>query len=177
MLMIKKLRESLGLTQKKFAERLGTSQNTIAQYEMERRTPSNQVILSICREFGVREEWLRYGRGEMHEKKSNDIVAELTIKYDLGKLEQMILIGFMELPKELRDVVIQEIRHLAEEYHHETTLIASAGEKQPEDTLNGLTKEEYIKQATQTAAQEAEKRAELDWEQAKRGKNPGSNTA
>ena len=155
--MIKKLRESLGLTQKKFAERLGTTQNTIAQYEIERRTPSNQVILSICREFGVREEWLRYGTGDMRERKSNDIVDELTAEYNLSKLEQMILTGFIELPKELRDVVMREITNLAEEYHQETT-------------VNGLTKDEYIKQA----AQEAEKQAELDWEQAKKGMNRSS---
>lgn len=62
---IKELRKFLGLTQQEFATRLGSVQNTITGYETGRRTPSNQVIALICREFGVSEEWLRTGEGEM----------------------------------------------------------------------------------------------------------------
>ena len=43
-------------------------QNTIAQYEMGRTKPSDAIIFSICREFGVNEEWLRTGEGEMFEE-------------------------------------------------------------------------------------------------------------
>lgn len=46
-------------------------QNTIAQYEMGRTTPSDAIIFSICREFGVNEKWLRSGEGEMFEELTN----------------------------------------------------------------------------------------------------------
>lgn len=65
---IKKLRKELDLTQQAFADKIGMKQNTIAQYEMGRTTPSDAIIFSICREFGINEEWLRTGEGEMFEE-------------------------------------------------------------------------------------------------------------
>ena len=62
---LKELRKALNLTQQKFADKLGVKQNTIAQYEMGRNDPSDAVIISICREFNVSEDWLRTGEGEM----------------------------------------------------------------------------------------------------------------
>lgn len=65
---LKKLRKELDLTQQAFADKIGMKQNTIAQYEMGRTTPSDAIIFSICREFGVNEKWLRSGDGEMFEQ-------------------------------------------------------------------------------------------------------------
>ncbi len=62
---LKKLRKNLDLTQQAFADKIGMKQNTIAQYEMGRTTPSDAIVFSICREFGVNEKWLRNGEGEM----------------------------------------------------------------------------------------------------------------
>lgn len=62
---IRKLRKHLDLTQREFADRIGVKQNTVAQYEMGRNVPIDSVISLICREFNVREEWLREGTGEM----------------------------------------------------------------------------------------------------------------
>lgn len=64
---IKYIRESYGLTQEAFGERIGAARNTIANYENGNRTPSNAVILSICREFSVSKDWLLTGVGEMHQ--------------------------------------------------------------------------------------------------------------
>lgn len=60
---IKKVRQELNMTQTKFANQIGSVQNTITGYESGRRTPSSPVIALICREFNVNEEWLRYGTG------------------------------------------------------------------------------------------------------------------
>lgn len=65
---LKKLRKELDLTQQAFADKIGMKQNTIAQYEMGRTTPSDAIIFSICREFGVNEKWLRSGEDEMFEE-------------------------------------------------------------------------------------------------------------
>ena len=62
---IKEVRKKAGLTQQKFAERIGAKQNTVAQYEIGRNYPIDPVITSICREFRVNEKWLRTGEGEM----------------------------------------------------------------------------------------------------------------
>ena len=66
------MRKPLGLTQNDFGSRLGLSPNTVTNYETGRRVPSNQVFIGICREFNVREEWLRDGTGEMFNELSQD---------------------------------------------------------------------------------------------------------
>lgn len=71
------------MTQQQFAERLGISRNTVATYETSSRIPIDAVIVSICREFGVREEWLRTGQG--------DIYKELTPDLELSKWFGQIL--------------------------------------------------------------------------------------
>lgn len=76
---IKKVRETLDLTQEEFGRRIGSARNTIANYENGNRNPSNSVILSICREFDINEDWLRTGEGEMFCKlETNGIVAKAT---------------------------------------------------------------------------------------------------
>ena len=69
---IKKLRKELDLTQREFGERIGIKGNTIAQYELGRNEPIDAVISLICREFGVNENWLRDGTGEMFVHISRD---------------------------------------------------------------------------------------------------------
>ena len=80
---IKELRNSLDLTQQKFADRLGIQRGAIANYELERNVPIDAVISLICREFNVRESWLRDGTGEMLEVKPR---AE-----ELGELVRKLL--------------------------------------------------------------------------------------
>ena len=62
---LKELRKALHLTQKAFAGKIGAKQNTVATYEMGRNNPSDPVIHSICIAFGVNENWLRNGVGDM----------------------------------------------------------------------------------------------------------------
>ncbi len=75
---IKKIRKEGKLTQKEFAERLGIKQNTVASYEMGRIGISDAVINSICREFGINEEWLRNGYGEMYQHVDLDDYSEIS---------------------------------------------------------------------------------------------------
>ena len=60
---IKEIRKDQHLTQVKFGERIGMKQNSIAQMEMGKFAPSDLVVTSICREFGVFREWLETGEG------------------------------------------------------------------------------------------------------------------
>ncbi len=69
---IKELRNSLDLTQQKFADRLGIQRGIIGKYEVDVSDPSDAAISLICREFNVREAWLRDGEGEMFEQLTED---------------------------------------------------------------------------------------------------------
>ena len=69
---IKDVRQTFGLTQSQFAEKLGLSRNYIGLIEIGDRIPSDRTIADICREFNVNEEWLRTGVGEMFLKRDRD---------------------------------------------------------------------------------------------------------
>ena len=62
---IRELRKELGLSGEKFGEKIGLKKVAISQLETGRSNPTDQTIMSICREFNVSEEWLRNGTGEM----------------------------------------------------------------------------------------------------------------
>lgn len=62
---IKEIRKYFHLNQTDFGAKVGVKGNTIGNYEIGLRSPSDAVIFSICREFGVNEDWLRTGEGEM----------------------------------------------------------------------------------------------------------------
>lgn len=62
---IKKIIEKLGLKKVDFANRLHISQPFASELCSGAKAPSDRTISDICREFGIREAWLRTGEGEM----------------------------------------------------------------------------------------------------------------
>ena len=62
---IRALRHTLQLSQKEFARQIGLKQNAISYMERPGATVTEQNIRAICAQFGVREDWLRSGSGEM----------------------------------------------------------------------------------------------------------------
>lgn len=65
---LRKLRKALDLTQQELADKIGIKRNSYANYETGRNTPIDAILISICREFNVNEEWLRTGVGGMFVK-------------------------------------------------------------------------------------------------------------
>lgn len=116
---IKLIRKAKNLTQQKFAERIGTKQNTIAQYEIGRNVPMDPVITSICREFRIREEWLREGKGDMEvddsqrEKLENFFSDVLTTAPD----ERSAFVAALDnLPPEFWPMFVELAKKVAAEY-------------------------------------------------------------
>ncbi len=69
---IKEVRKALGLTQEKFGERIGMKKSSLSTTENGVNSVSNQLRTAVCREFHVREEWLRTGDGKMFEERTPD---------------------------------------------------------------------------------------------------------
>lgn len=69
---IKDVRKSLGFTLDRFGERVGMKKSSLSQVENGTNAVSNQLRTAVCREFHVREEWLRTGNGEMFEERTPD---------------------------------------------------------------------------------------------------------
>ena len=74
----KELRKKLNVTQQEFADKLKISRNFVAQIEIGNKVPSDRTIDDVCKEFNVREEWLKNGEGEMfYPVKRNDEISKL----------------------------------------------------------------------------------------------------
>ena len=62
---VKELRKELNLTLEKFGKPLGVGKTAISKIENGENGLTDQMIISICREYNASEEWLRSGVGEM----------------------------------------------------------------------------------------------------------------
>ena len=69
---IRRLRKTLDMTQQEFADKLGVKRNTVGQWECGINGITDQVAISICREFNVNENWLRTGEGDMFVERTRD---------------------------------------------------------------------------------------------------------
>ena len=69
---IKRVRKAKGLTLEDFGKKIGISKSSVSMLERGVNNPSDQTVLSICREWGVNEHWLRTGEGEMFLQKSKE---------------------------------------------------------------------------------------------------------
>lgn len=106
---IKQIRRELGLTQTEFAERIGLKQNSIALIESGKRNISDQAVLSICREYGVNEEWLRTGTGEKMTPDASGELEALVKKYDLSNADQVLIEKYVNLKAGSRETIINFI--------------------------------------------------------------------
>lgn len=111
---IKLIRKQNNLTQVEFGEKIGIKGNTVTGYETGLRSPSDAVVLSICREFNISEEWLRYGTGSMN------LPASAKLSIYLGEISagddyliQDIIEVYMELDRKSKDVLKASLNKLA----------------------------------------------------------------
>lgn len=69
---IAKLIEELQIKKGEFAEKLQISQAFVSQICSGVRQPSDRTISDICREFGIRRQWLEDGIGPMRQPETED---------------------------------------------------------------------------------------------------------
>lgn len=74
---VKELRKSLSLTLEKFGQRIGVGKSTISDIENGRRSLSEHMTKSICREFGADYIWLTTGEGEMFVESDDDFMERI----------------------------------------------------------------------------------------------------
>ena len=110
---IKKVRKNLDLTQQKFADQIGTTQNNIASYEIGRREPSAAAVNNICKTFNISETWLRTGEGEMFLPSPNGVLDELAQKYGLSTRGKVIVEKFLDLNPDVQEAVAVYIEKVA----------------------------------------------------------------
>lgn len=70
---VKKIRKDKGLTLEKFGSALGIGKTAVSKIEHGENALTEQNIKSICREFGINEDWLRTGEGTMEACSDDDL--------------------------------------------------------------------------------------------------------
>ena len=120
---IKEVRKTEKLTQQEFADRLNLKRNTVGSYEVNVVDPSDRTIKDICDKFGIREEWLRTGEGEMRlgedaqSEKIEDFINEV-IRDDDGTFKKRfleMLAGLSPVDWELLERMAEKLTQKKEE--------------------------------------------------------------
>lgn len=138
---IKFLRKEKGLTQKTLASTLGITQSGVSFLEQEGSSVSDQTIKLICTVFGVREEWLRTGEGEMYSSAELFSLDRFVAERGATELELAIVKAYFELDPAIRRTVLE---------HFQAHLTADPDELEAE-----AVKQEYLRQKKAGAASSA----------------------
>lgn len=103
------LRKSLGLSQEEFAAKAHRTRSEITNIEYGKTTPKDAVISSICATYGIREEWLLTGEGEMKAPKTREEeIAELVEQSPNGSSE--FKISLIKMICSLTDAELESLK-------------------------------------------------------------------
>lgn len=104
---VKEIRKALGLTLDKFGEKLGVTKQTISRIEKGVNNVTDQMAKGICREYGVSEDWLLHGSGEMFAPDSEEELKALVKRYGLSNADMVLLRKFMGLDESARKKTLE----------------------------------------------------------------------
>lgn len=106
------LRKFLGLTLEKFGKTLGVGKTAISKIEKGENNLTEQMTLSICREFRVNYVWLTEGKGEMFAGTPQSVVDEIAEDYRLDDVDRRIIEVYLDLSAEDREVIKNYLRKI-----------------------------------------------------------------
>lgn len=107
---VKEIRKTLGLTLDRFGEKVGVKKQTVSRIENGVNNVTDQMALSICREYNVNYDYLVNGEGEMFDDLPQTVLDELCMQYNLDDLDRSLIEMYIEMPAQVRDCLKQEIR-------------------------------------------------------------------
>lgn len=109
-----------GISQDKFADKIGTTGAAISRYESGGRAIPNTIILAICREFNVNEAWLREGKGEPFNETQQptdfDILQEMVSNAGANEMILAIMRCWVRLDQRQREALNDFIDQVVAEY-------------------------------------------------------------
>ena len=145
---IRLLRHTLGLTQQKFADKLGIKGNAISQYESGRNAPIDAVISLICREFNVNEEWLRTGNGEMFVQRTradelSSFVDQL-LQSEPDDIRRRFVTAISRLSTKELEVLERTALHLTDELSSADQNQTQAEWEREADEFAAIAREQYL---------------------------------
>lgn len=112
---VRSLRKELDLTMEEFASKLGVTRASISNIENGNRNLTSQMASSISNKFGISEDWLRTGSGEMRIKTINDSAAKFAEENGLGELEETLIREYLRLSENERNVFRRYLKNVVAE--------------------------------------------------------------
>lgn len=103
------------VTKSELARKLKISPSAVTQICSGKNNPSEQTITLICKEFGLNEEWLRSGKGEMFAVQQEDILEEMAAAHGLSPDFAAIMKRLMKLPPDVQDQIVEAVFAAADE--------------------------------------------------------------
>lgn len=108
---IKAIRKQLGLSMEKFGERLGVGKTAIAKIEHGENKLTDQMAISICREYRVNYDYLVYGDDtDMFENLPDTIFDDLAADYQMSDLEKKALKAYLTLDPQIRSAFVEHMK-------------------------------------------------------------------
>ena len=110
---IKAVRESAGLSQALFGNRIGITRSSVSKLESGENNPSEQTIRLICREFGVSYLWLTTGEDPMYVPQESISLAKMEkIMEGHNPYVKAIFMELADMPEEWWEQAVAMLRRI-----------------------------------------------------------------
>ena len=152
---VKELRAALSLTSEAFGARLGVTKAAISKIENGSRSVTDQMVLSICREFNVNEAWLRSGQGSMFRQDSQSVLDRMADEYSLTRRERAVISAFLELDSADRAAVMRYVDNLVDKLSPSSAAVddaTAAGIAAMQDYARMVAEEKEAEERSSTSA-------------------------
>lgn len=110
---IKQVRKSINLTLEEFGAHIGITRAAMSKVENGRRNVTEQVRRAVCREFGVNEEWLLTGEGEMFLEPLSRQLDAIYQRHQLTPEDRIMMEEFLLLGPEVRRGILDYIHRVS----------------------------------------------------------------
>ena len=146
-----------GLKKVAFARRIKVDQAYVTQLTTGKRNPSDRLIDAICREFNIRETWLRTGEGEMYSPPETFSLDELVQECGVDAEEQEAVKNLVRAYFSLREDTRQEIMsRFSEAFSGMTSRTSHLAHANQQEDYPTETEEERLKRYEREARAEAD---------------------
>ena len=109
---VREARKALNLTLEKFGSKIGVGRSAISAVETGAHNLSEQMAISICREYRVNYDWLMNGDGDMFEDLPRTVIDELCEQFGCDDTDRAIIEAYLNLTPDERSVLKKYIDYI-----------------------------------------------------------------
>lgn len=110
------------MTLDEFGDKIGVKKTAVSRIENGVNNLTDTMKLAICREFGVNQEWLETGEGEMFAPDPQDEISQIVRKYHLAPGMDAIFRQMAKLPDDAQEALLNFIKKTARELNEEAEM-------------------------------------------------------